>query len=660
MNISIGARVGAGFITMLIILVACGAAGIYGVKKVSESLLFVSGDARATSDGGKQISSSLQAEMLITERILSNDISKRDGRKLMREHKKASKNALKAMQEAGLIDEKLIKKTDSAIRRYRGASLSILSSYSELQGQQDELRQIINSILSDTTATQDKLQDLISQNIYDVTYVSRLEAIEDQLDQIRLNTILTSSSLGNMFTSSDLNSQLEKIKTDRDALAAVMEQTYQAMSMPALSESADSIKQSYTRLDQRASQMIVDYMTFRDERQSLSSIINQLLKTLSEMEAESASLVDSEVAKVDELVTTSSTMIAVAAGIGVLVALIALAVIIFTVVYPIRHVAKNLELIGQGEGDLNVSLKETGASELVTLAKGFNGFVGKIRNTITGVSDSIADLSESTQNLRQISSAATVAIQQQSAETEHAAAAVHQMTATANTVAGHAQEAAKAASAADSSAAQGNQEVSTTIDTINKQMSELDTASTVVEQLANDSDSIGSVLNVINDIAEQTNLLALNAAIEAARAGDAGRGFAVVADEVRQLASRTQTATTEIQDVVTKLHQAAGEAVKAMQNSREAGQQSAIQAEQSGKSISAITLESNTISEMTLQIASAAEEQASVAETINQNVVTISERAQDTYSASQEIENATQQLTQLSQRLKSLVSEFKH
>ena len=660
MNISIGARVGAGFITMLIILVACGAAGIYGVKKVSESLLFVSGDARATSDGGKQISSSLQAEMLITERILSNDISKRDGRKLMREHKKASKNALKAMQEAGLIDEKLIKKTDSAIRRYRGASLSILSSYSELQGQQDELRQIINSILSDTTATQDKLQDLISQNIYDVTYVSRLEAIEDQLDQIRLNTILTSSSLGNMFTSSDLNSQLEKIKTDRDALAAVMEQTYQAMSMPALSESADSIKQSYTRLDQRASQMIVDYMTFRDERQSLSSIINQLLKTLSEMEAESASLVDSEVAKVDELVTASSTMIAVAAGIGVLVALIALAVIIFTVVYPIRHVAKNLELIGQGEGDLNVSLKETGASELVTLAKGFNGFVGKIRNTITGVSDSIADLSESTQNLRQISSAATVAIQQQSAETEHAAAAVHQMTATANTVAGHAQEAAKAASAADSSAAQGNQEVSTTIDTINKQMRELDTASTVVEQLANDSDSIGSVLNVINDIAEQTNLLALNAAIEAARAGDAGRGFAVVADEVRQLASRTQTATTEIQDVVTKLHQAAGEAVKAMQNSREAGQQSAIQAEQSGKSISAITLESNTISEMTLQIASAAEEQASVAETINQNVVTISERAQDTYSASQEIENATQQLTQLSQRLKSLVSEFKH
>lgn len=660
MNISIGARVGIGFITMVLILIACGAAGIYGVNKVSDSLLFVSGDARKTANAGMQTTISLQGEMLLTERILSNDITKKESRKLMRAYQKASKESLNAIKEAGLIDEKLLKQTDSAIRRYRGARLSILSSYSELQGQKADLQDTIESVLTETSAIQDKIQDLVSDNIYNVTYVSRLEAIEEQLDLVRLNMILASTSIQDMFTAKDLSKHLQKIKKDRDLLGGIIEQSYQSMAFPAMQEASERLKQGYNQFDQRTSQMIVDYMTFRDERQSISSIIDRLLTTLNKMQTESTALVDNEISTVDELVTNSSAAILIAAGVGVLVALIALGIIIFTVVYPIRNVAHNLQLIGQGEGDLNVSLNESGASELVTLAKGFNAFVYKIKNTVSGVSDAISDLSNAANMLQSVSSDAAHSIQLQSAETEQAAAAINQMTATANNVANHAQEAAKAASTADQSAAQGNQEVNTTIQTINEQIGQLDIASQVVEQLANDSDSIGSVLNVINGIAEQTNLLALNAAIEAARAGDAGRGFAVVADEVRQLASRTQSATTEIQDVVTNLHTAAGKAVTAMDNSREAAQKSSMQAEQSGQSLVDITNASNTISDMNLQIASAAEEQAIVADTINQNVVAISERAKDTQAASDEIQNATHQLTQLAQRLQNLVVEFKH
>ncbi|WP_299176347.1 methyl-accepting chemotaxis protein [uncultured Neptuniibacter sp.] len=660
MNISIGARVGIGFITMLVILVACGAAGIYGVNKVSESLLFVSGDARTTSDGGMRTTINLQGEMLLTERILSNDISKQESRKMMRAYQKESKAALKAIKETGLIDEKTLKQTDSAIRRYRGARLSILSSHEELKGQKSELQQNIQTLLNDTTATQDKIQELISNNIYDVNYVSQMEQIESQLDLVRLNIILASTSLQDLFSANDMSTQLKKIKTDRELLAQIVEQTYQAMSDPSLSKSADTLKKHYGSFDQRASQMIVDYMTFREERNNLSQIVDHLIKTLAIMETQSGELVNAEVSKVDELVTTSSMLIAVAAGAGILVALLALGVIIFTVVYPIRHVAENLQLIGQGDGDLSVSLKESGASELVTLASGFNAFVSKIRVTVTGVNRSIAELNHSAEQMRLISTSAAESIELQSAETEQAAAAINEMTATANEVASHAQEAAKAAGTADSSAAQGNIEVNNTIETIGTQVGELERAATVVEQLAQDSESIGTVLNVINDIAEQTNLLALNAAIEAARAGDAGRGFAVVADEVRQLASRTQSATTEIQEVVTKLQSAAENAVNAMEHSRDAANKSAHQAELSGNSLRSITQESNTISQMNLQIASAAEQQAVVADTINQNVISISEKAKDTQSASHEIQQASQQLTELSHRLQTLMAGFRH
>jgi len=284
----------------------------------------------------------------------------------------------------------------------------------------------------------------------------------------------------------------------------------------------------------------------------------------------------------------------------------------------------------------------------------------KIKNTVSGVSSTITDLSEATSRLRKISDESAESIQLQSAETEQAAAAINEMTTTANSVANHAGEASKAASSADKSAARGKNQVDNTITTIHEQISQLDIAANVVGQLADDSDSIGNVLDVINGIAEQTNLLALNAAIEAARAGDAGRGFAVVADEVRQLASSTQTATTQIQDVITKLHLAAADAVSTMQSTQNVAKESASQAKLSGESLQEITNESNTISDMNLQIASAAEQQAIVAESINLSVEAISERAKVTKAASDDFRHSTDQLAGLAKRLRGLVTEFKY
>lgn len=659
-SISIGARVGIGFFTMVALLIACGAAGIIGVNKVSDSLLFVSGDAREASDGGMKTTINLQGEMLLTERILSNDLSKSDARKLMRQYSKEAKASMKAIRDTGLIDEKVLKKTDGLLRQYRGNRLSILSDFQTLKDQQAGFRDSTKNLLNEIADTQSKVRRIADSKLFDSDFFDRMQEVDNKLAAARLQALLISFRIENIFASTDPISQLTHLKKERESLAQAFDDALELMTAPELKEMKGSLTTKYKQLDQQSSQMVVDFISFRDDRELLSNIKDRLLKSLSVMEQQSGQVVEQEIATVDDLVNTASLWILIAAGSGVLVAMGALGIIIFTVVYPIRHVADNLKMIGEGEGDLSVSLKESGASELVTLASGFNAFVNKIRKTVSGVSDSISDLSQATDSLRSVSEESAHAIQLQYSETEHAAAAVNEMTSSAANVANHAQEAANAASSADQSASQGKHQVDNTITTIKRQIAQLDVASGVVEQLAQDSESIGSVLNVINEIAEQTNLLALNAAIEAARAGDAGRGFAVVADEVRQLASRTQTATTEIQDVIVKLQSAAGDAVSSMQESRSSAEESASQAIMSGESLEQITRETNTITDMNLQIAGAAEEQAEVAETINQNVVTISERASDTQMASQNIGASIEQLVQLSNRLQGLVSGFRH
>jgi methyl-accepting chemotaxis protein len=179
-------------------------------------------------------------------------------------------------------------------------------------------------------------------------------------------------------------------------------------------------------------------------------------------------------------------------------------------------------------------------------------------------------------------------------------------------VARNATEAAKAASHSDEEAQNGQAVVDRTINAIDALASEVDRAANVIHRLEQDSDKIGTVLDVIKGIAEQTNLLALNAAIEAARAGEQGRGFAVVADEVRTLASRTQQSTAEIQQMIERLQAGAQEAVSVMEDSRSRASDSVSSAQSAGQSLESITRSVASITDMNTQIASAADEQSAL------------------------------------------------
>jgi aerotaxis receptor len=250
------------------------------------------------------------------------------------------------------------------------------------------------------------------------------------------------------------------------------------------------------------------------------------------------------------------------------------------------------------------------------------------------------------------------AIHQQQSEIDQVATAINEMSATVHEVAQTTTTAAEAAHKADQEAKEGATVATESKDGIEKLVADVQKAAGVIKQLEKETDSIGSVLDVIRGIAEQTNLLALNAAIEAARAGEAGRGFAVVADEVRTLASRTQDSTQEIDAMIERLQTGAGDAVQAMNLAQSGAQSNAEQVELLAESLASISNAVQIINDMNTQIATAAEEQNAVAEEVSRNISNISTVAEQTSTASKETSRATEHLIQEATKLHTIVRQF--
>jgi methyl-accepting chemotaxis protein len=293
------------------------------------------------------------------------------------------------------------------------------------------------------------------------------------------------------------------------------------------------------------------------------------------------------------------------------------------------------------------------------IVSSFNRMASTLRDMLSQLSTITSQLSDSSHNLSTITRNSAEQIQGQQRETQNVVSAIEEMTHTIQEIAGHAMQAADAADSAQSNSDTGRKVVHNTVNSIDKLAGEIERAAGVIDTLAQDSQSIGGVLDVIRGIAGQTNLLALNAAIEAARAGESGRGFAVVADEVRSLASRTQESTQVIQGMIERLQAGADDAVSAMQASREQAKQSVTQASEAGSALQAITSAVSNINQMNSQIASASEQQLSVSQQVNHNIHNIEELTNESVSISQQITAAGSELSGLAAQIQAMVREYK-
>jgi methyl-accepting chemotaxis protein len=309
-------------------------------------------------------------------------------------------------------------------------------------------------------------------------------------------------------------------------------------------------------------------------------------------------------------------------------------------------------------GDLTRSIETHGNDEVSRLLKALATMQHNLRETLQGISGSAAQLATAADELNAVTLDSTQNLQQQNNEIEQAATAVTEMTTAVEEVARNAVSTSDATRQSSESAHIGQERVSETVNAISALASDVQTTGGLVQSLANQSQDIGKVLDVIRAIAEQTNLLALNAAIEAARAGESGRGFAVVADEVRALAYRTQQSTQEIEQMVQGMRTGSTQALDSMQASSSRATSTLALAERAGEALQTITASVHQIHERNLVIASAAEEQAQVAREVDRNLVNIRDLSVRSAAGADQTSASSHELSQLANSLRTMVQRF--
>lgn len=328
----------------------------------------------------------------------------------------------------------------------------------------------------------------------------------------------------------------------------------------------------------------------------------------------------------------------------------------FKPIVTLRDIVTDLS---QGEGDLTRRVDVQSNDDLGKIAASINLFIDNLQKMMLDVDNANKKIEEESKQLSEQTNSNQSLLMAHSNETEQIVTAITEMSSTADSVAESAACAAKLTQQANSEAESSKEVVQQAANSVSALVSEVESMSMSISTMSKDTEQIGSVLEVIGDIAGQTNLLALNAAIEAARAGEQGRGFAVVADEVRALAERTQQSTSEINVMLAKLRDGSSNVVTAMETTKVSCQDTVDNNNKVMTSLDSMIKSVVEVNDLTVQIATSAEEQNSVTEEIDRNMLAIQDMITQLNNNGSETVNSTKQLAATSDNLHEIVGQFK-
>ncbi|MFE8712355.1 methyl-accepting chemotaxis protein [Aeromonas allosaccharophila] len=329
-----------------------------------------------------------------------------------------------------------------------------------------------------------------------------------------------------------------------------------------------------------------------------------------------------------------------------------------TITAPLSLISRHVGHLSSNEGDLTQQMEIDTHQELIDLGSQLNAFLGKLRGMVQMSKGIGQQVYQQAREMKHTADTMRSSLDEQNLELESVVSAMHQMSTTAVSVAGYAEQAAQESEAATHHINTAQQTLSNARNEIHTLVGDMHEADKAVALVAQRSTNISRILDVIRAIAEQTNLLALNAAIEAARAGDMGRGFAVVADEVRALANKTRESTDEIGQLIGSLQTEVSSSQRLMNTGIERSTTTVQGTEQAFEALNRVVAQIQQIHDHISQVATAAEQQSAVSDTINQNLMRIGDTAnvigQEASSSHQLSEALEQAATALASQLDRL------
>lgn len=349
------------------------------------------------------------------------------------------------------------------------------------------------------------------------------------------------------------------------------------------------------------------------------------------------------------------------AGAGLLVAiLLSAGLTLWTVnsalVRPSRYLIQRIEYLSEGRIKDDIDLeRQDELGRLANSARRLRQFLQQIAEQLEYTQ---LGLEQASLKLGEGSTALAERTRATHARTDQMATAVQEMAHAAQDVASHAARSAELVTQTSTSASEAMGVMSRARTSMNALTEKVSQTADTVMALSGDTQNVGSIVNVIGSIAEQTNLLALNAAIEAARAGDSGRGFAVVADEVRSLAQKTQSSTSEIEELIRRVRSGAENTVEFMESSRKLTGDSTELFQDADDRLRQTGQQMEEINDLVIQVAAAAEEQTSVSDEISRNIIHLASLAEESSAEAERSRQVAETLMTIAQDAKRLAHRF--